>query len=216
MSPSESVSRPRPVVNGVIFDFDGTLVDTMSLHFRAYREVLGAIGLSLDEARFREAAAGKASETIPRLLAGRSSGAVSVDELHRRKQATLLGLLDEVEIPVLATALLLSAFKGRIPIAIASSGSREGIERMVERLDWRDVFSVIVTGEDVKRGKPAPDAFLLAAAGLGVEPAETLVFEDTDAGVQAARSAGMHVIDVRAALTSPLIPLPASGGGVRG
>ena len=84
-------------------------------------------------------------------------------------------------------------------VALCSSGSRPGIELILERLVWRSLFDVVVTGEDVAAGKPAPDLFLVAAERLGVAPAGCFVFEDTDDGVAAARAAGMEVFDVRRA-----------------
>jgi len=86
-------------------------------------------------------------------------------------------------------------------MALASSGSRPGIEVILERFGWQRYFAAVITGEDTPHGKPAPDCFLLAADKLAVSPAACLVFEDTDAGLQAAANAGMKAIDVR--VTSP-------------
>ena len=96
--------------------------------------------------------------------------------------------------------VLLEVLAGTHRLALASSGSRPGITTMLDRLGWSDVFEVIVTGEDVDHGKPAPDPFLLAADKLGVPPAECVAFEDTDDGVASATAAGMLVLDVRTSL----------------
>jgi len=183
---------------GLIFDFDGTLVDTMPIHYEAYRRTFAEAGLELDPDDFYGNIGGKAAETIPRFLRGRSCPR-SIPELHARKQVIAAELLRTETIPVLATAELLVAFRGALPIALASSGSRSGIDIVLDRLGWRECFDVIVTGQDAPRGKPAPDLFLLAAQRLELEPARCLVFEDTDDGVAAARAAGMAVFDVRAA-----------------
>lgn len=182
--------------NAVIFDFDGTLVDTLPWHYRAYRQALAEQGLDLSEAAFRATLGGKATETIPQMVAGRPCRC-SVADLHRRKKELVARMFAEEDVCVLETARLIPVFYGRLPLAIASSGSREGIELLLERLDWRRYFPVVVTGEDVARGKPAPDLFLAAARQLAVPPAECLVFEDTTAGVAAAQAAGMQVFDVR-------------------
>lgn len=187
-----------PVPDTCIFDFDGTLVDTMPLHFEAYRRAFGEAGIELRPSEFYPHIGGSAHETIPRFLGGRRCE-WTVEQIHARKKALLDALLDSVEIPQLATAALLPLLHERVAIALASSGSRPGIDKMLDRLGWRRYFTVIVTGEDIRRGKPAPDLFLLAAERIGAAPARCLVFEDTDDGVAAATAAGMTVFDVRRA-----------------
>jgi len=189
----------RPIDSlGLVFDFDGTLVDTMPLHYLAYQRTFAEVGIELLPEDFYGNIGGKASETIPRFLGGRTC-ARSVEELHARKQELARQLLRTEPIPVLAAAELLTMFRGALPIALASSGSRSGIDAVLDRLGWGGYFDVIVTGAEVTRGKPAPDLFLLAAERLGVAPARCLVFEDTDDGVAAARAAQMAVFDVRRA-----------------
>lgn len=185
-------------MTALIFDFDGTLVDTMPIHFEAYRRTFAEVDLELTPDDFYDNIGGKASETIPRFLRGRAC-ARSIGELHARKQAIAAELLRTEEIVVLASAELLRGLRGALPIALASSGSRSGIDVVIDRLGWRSWFDAIVTGDDAPRGKPAPDLFLLAASRLGVEPGRCVVFEDADDGVAAARAAGMTVVDVRAA-----------------
>jgi len=195
--PADPAAGAAPA-RGLIFDFDGTLVDTMPIHYRAYHQTFAELGLELSPGDFYGNIGGKASETIPRFLRGRPC-AVSVAELHARKQVLAHELLHTEAIPVLAAAALLIALRGTLPIAMASSGSRSGIDVVLDRLGWRDHFDAIVTGQDVTRGKPAPDIFLLAAERIEVPPRRCLVFEDTDDGVAAARAAHMAVFDVRRA-----------------
>lgn len=185
-------------VDAVIFDFDGTLVDTMPVHYEAYRRAFAEMDLALSRDDFYRNSGGNARETIPKLLAGRRAPR-SLPEIHARKKEILGQLLSEGPIEVLQTSQLLDAFLGRLPMALASSGSRAGIELILDRLGWRHYFAAVVTGEDVPHGKPAPDLFLMAAQQLDIERSRCLVFEDTDAGVAAARTAGMHVYDVRGA-----------------
>lgn len=187
----------------VIFDFDGTLVDSMSLHFEAYRQAFEDFNLTLIRATFDEAVGGTAADAIPRMLRTQVCP-VDISILHRQKQRHLERLIDERNVDVLPASLLLPIWAGRIPMAVASSGSRPGIEKMLRRLNWTNYFEVVVTGEDVRIGKPDPEAFMLAAEGLSVDPERCLVFEDTDAGVISARAAGMAVVDVRHwCLTTP-------------
>jgi beta-phosphoglucomutase family hydrolase len=194
MSPESD--SPPPAAG--IFDLDGTLVDTMPLHFEAYRTVFASLGLQLAEPTFYASIGGKASETIPRLLAGQPCP-LTVSDLHARKKAVVEDLLRNVAIATLECARLLPVLRPSMRLALASSGSKAGIEIVLSRLNWHRYFDAVVTGEDVDHGKPAPDLFLLAASRLGVKPEACLVFEDTDAGVEAAARAGMQCFDVRRA-----------------
>ena len=191
----------RARIAGVVFDFDGTLVDSMPLHFEAYRRVLAAGGVALAREEFFGAIGGTARETIPKLLRGRTC-TFTVDEIHARKKATLAQLLVTEPLVVLETSKLVPVFKAFVPVGVASSGARPGIEQMLARLGWTSWFDVVITGEDAQRGKPAPDLFLACAHGMGVDPTRCLAFEDTDDGVAAARAAGMDVFDVRQAHAS--------------
>ncbi len=197
--PSPSSLGTKPTIAAAIFDFDGTLVDTMRLHFEAYRCVLAESGVALAEADFFANIGGNARETIPKLLGGRAC-VLAPAEIHARKKLLVNELFATQPIRVLEAAKLLQVFAGNLPMALASSGSRAGIEILLARLEWRHYFSAVVTGEDAQRGKPAPDLLLLAAEHLAVAPAACVVFEDTDAGIEAARRAGMLPFDVRATL----------------
>jgi beta-phosphoglucomutase-like phosphatase (HAD superfamily) len=194
-------------VVAVVFDFDGTLVDTMPLHYEAYRRAFAeCCGADLSADAFYADIGGTAREVIPKLLA-RLGCAADPLVVHARKQELLHEVLVDTEIPVLETAKLLPVLRDRLPMALASSGSRQGIELMLERLGWTGYFDAIVTGEDVAAGKPAPDAFELAARRLGVDPSRCLAFEDTPAGLASARAAGMAVFDVGGvAMARPVRP----------
>ncbi len=185
-------------IAAALFDFDGTLVDTMPLHFQAYRDVLAEVDIELTPEDFYSSIGGNARETIPKFLRGRTC-ALSTSEIHARKKQRIGELLAAGPIPVLETAKLLDVFSGHMLMGLVSSGARQGIEVVLDRLDWRRHFGAVVTGEDAIHGKPAPDLFLLAASRLGVSPQRCMAFEDTDAGIEAANSAGMRTFDVRRA-----------------
>lgn len=182
-----------------LFDLDGTLVDTMPLHFRAYRDVLADFDVPIDFDHFMKVSGGPARETIPRLLGGRPCE-ISVPEIHRRKVARARQLLQEDRLDTLPCSLLLPLLASAFPVGLVSSGSRESVEATLSSLGWTSHFGVIVCGDDVSVGKPNPEGYLKAAGTLRVAPGRCLVFEDMSDGVAAATAAGMQVFDVRKAL----------------
>lgn len=183
-------------LDAAIFDFDGTLVDTMPVHYEAYRRTFADAGIELTPSDYYDNVGGTWREAIPRFLRGRPCSLTN-EELHDRKQALVLSVLRTAEIPQLAASRLLPLLRGRVKMAVASSGSRATVELVLERLGWKSWFGAVVTGEDVAVGKPAPDLFLLAARSIDVAPARCLVFEDNDDGIAAAVAAGMATFDVR-------------------
>lgn len=180
---------------GIIFDCDGTLVDSMPIHFLAWYKTMQRYGMVLPEDRFY-ALGGMPSHRIIELLAAEQS--VTVDAVlaaHEKEQAflDLIHLLKPIE-PVMAVA---REHRGRKPIAVASGGFRRIINHQLELVECINWFDAIVTAEDTQRHKPEPDVFLEAARRLGVNASECIVFEDADLGVEAAKRAGMKCIDVR-------------------
>lgn len=194
------------VVEAILFDLDGTLVDTMPLHYEAYRAVLADLGVSLSFEDFLRASGGPARDTIPRLLGG-ADCALSVDEIHRRKVALAEEIFARSPPAALPCALLLPILSRAYPVGLVSSGSRRSVGITLDAMGWGSLFRVVVSGNDVEKGKPHPEGYLKGARAIGVSAAACLVFEDSDDGVHAAEAAGMQVFDVRRAL-----PLWRSGG----
>ena len=190
---------PLASVEAILFDLDGTLVDTMPLHFQAYRDVLAEVGLDLGFEAFMAASGGAARETIPRLLAGRPCS-LPVEEIHRRKMEKATALFLETPPTALPCALLLPVLRRSYPLALVSSGSRRSVGTTLAAMGWNAMFREVICGDDVTRGKPDPEGYLKAARLLGVEARSCLVFEDMDDGVAAATAAGMRVFDVRRTL----------------
>src|SRR4051794_35701036 len=196
----ETRSAPEALVlpeggEAVIFDCDGTLADTMPLHYRAWAETLAGTGVEMSEVLFYELG-GVGTEEIVRILNARDGTQLPVAETAAAKEQRYELLLPQAPAirPVVALA---RALCGRLPLAVASGGIRRLVNKTVAALDLTHCFQAIKSAEDVADGKPAPDMFLAAAAAMGVPPDRCLVYEDSDLGIEAARRAGMRWVDVR-------------------
>ena len=181
---------------GYIFDLDGTLIDTMPLHYRAWDAAMRAAGLphALDEDYFY-ALGGVPTRRVAEMFGEKYGLRLDPDLVFHAKEALFSELQKDVRLiePVVEFA---RRMKATHPMAIASGGPRVIVERSLEITGLRSLFRAVVTADDVKHGKPSPDMFLLAAEQLGVPPAECLVFEDAEPGIQGALAAGMQVVRV--------------------
>ena len=184
-----------PHIRGLIFDCDGTIADTMAAHYRAWVQALGEHGVEFPEAMFYELG-GTPAPRIIEILNERHRHAMPVMETALYKESLFEKLIPEV-LPIEPVVDVIREYDGRLPMAVASGGMRHIVTRTLAAIGVLDRFQAVVTCEDVKHGKPAPDIFLEAARRLGVEPTLCLAFEDANLGVQAAEAAGMKVIDVR-------------------
>ena len=184
---------PHP--QAILFDCDGTLADTMPLHWRAWEAIARRHGLALSEQRFYSLGGVPAREIL-RMLSAEQGLPLDPLAVAREKEAEYLPLIAQVE-PINTVVGVARENFGRIPLAVASGGTRRIIEQVLEHLDIRHLFQAIVTSEDVVHQKPAPDIFLEAARRLGVPPQLCRAYEDTDLGMQAIRAAGMEAVDVR-------------------
>jgi beta-phosphoglucomutase family hydrolase len=187
-------------IDALIFDCDGTLADTMPLHWRAWRHVSERHGFQFSEERFY-ALGGVPSRHILAML--REEQGLSLDPLDvaKEKEHAYLELLAHVG-PVAQVLAIARQHEGKLPMAVASGGTRSTIESVLTHLGIRQLFAAVVTSEDVVRQKPAPDIFLEAARRLGVSPQFCRAYEDTDLGLEAIRAAGMEGVDVRELLRS--------------
>jgi HAD superfamily hydrolase (TIGR01509 family) len=199
-----SLTLPVNGFDAVIFDCDGTLVDSMPAHFEAWCEALALYG-----------AGGVFKEDVFLAMGGRPTRDIVVelnDEygLHLDPEAVALAkreaflkrletitLIDEV-------AAFAESLRGKVPMAIASGGGRMVVEKTLRVVGVSDWFDEVVTADDVSEGKPAPEVFLKAARLLGVVPSKCLALDDAPAGVLAAQRAGMQVISIPSPLGSSL------------
>lgn len=182
-------------IRGLIFDCDGTLADTMPLHYQAWEAAMQHHGAEFPEALFWEFA-GIPTDRIIELLNERHGWSVPVAEAAELKEKKYLELIDKVR-PIEPVTDVVKQYAGKLPMAVATGGTRAIVTRTLAAVNLLEQFQAIVTADDVLHGKPAPDIFIESARRLGVPPALCLVFEDADLGVQAARAAGMRVIDIR-------------------
>jgi len=185
----------RPArVRGIIFDFDGILVDSEPTRFKAGAEALAEIGVSLTWERFLTTWLGRTDEAGLRDVLGDRYEAEG-RQIVARRNALYEERLGEVP-PFSDAARLLGRLPRGIRLAVATGSRRTEVERILARLGWLGQFRTLVTAEDYRRAKPAPDPFLLAARGLDLPPPSCLVVEDSPAGVAAAQAAGMPVLAV--------------------
>ena len=185
---------------GLIFDFDGTLADTMPIHYRAWQTLAKRHGFHFARER-HYALGGIPSRDILRML--RDEQGLSLDPLAvaKEKEEAYLVLLDEVQIIPEIVAIARENF-GRLPLAVATGGTRRVILKVLDHLMIRDLFKAVVTSDDVVRQKPAPDIYLEAARRIGVAPQFCRAYEDTDLGLEGIRAAGMEAVDVRQRLAT--------------
>jgi HAD superfamily hydrolase (TIGR01509 family) len=181
---------------GYIFDCDGTLVDTMPLHFRAWSQALQRAGLraELDEELFYSLG-GTPTRKVAQLLAKHYGLVIDVERVFHHKEERFLEMQAEMKVikPVVDFA---RALHGRAPMSVASGGPKPVVMKTLELMGLDQLFPVVVTPEDVTHGKPSPDMFLLAAQLMGVPPERCLVFEDAGPGFEAATAAGMQYVVV--------------------
>ncbi len=193
------------MVRAILFDFDGVLVDSERLHFEALAHVLKSMGMSLSWDEFKEGCVG-----VPDLDAvkwalkrnGIDNDKIAEDVLKRKTEIYDLWLADRLAITD-EVANVLKALAQRFALAIASGSFRYQIEFSLSRKGIRELFQVIVGREDYELGKPDPTPFITAMERLNesvttpLRPHECLVVEDSPAGIEAARKAGMLCVAVR-------------------
>ncbi|MCE9534436.1 MAG: HAD family phosphatase [Planctomycetes bacterium] len=181
----------------VIWDVDGTLVDTAELHFDAWVKLAAEINKPFTHADFA-ATFGRRNPEIIRFLFGEHQTDAAIAELGDRKEQYYRSEAAKGVYLLPGVQAMLEAFAGRgISQAIGSSAPRGNLELILDLTNSRRFFEGIVAMEDTQRGKPDPQVFLKAAEKLNAKPANCIVFEDAVAGVQAAKAGGMQCVAVR-------------------
>ena len=186
-------------LKGLIFDCDGTLVDTMPAYYESWRRLCQNNDLSLTEEEFY----GFAGVPVPEIIAAvveKSGKKGKLNEAKLLKEKASYGheSLKKMGQPAIECVVdIVKKYHGKLPMAVASSGIRSHVMESLRCNNLEQYFDAIICGEDVSNPKPAPDIFLLAAKKIGVDPSKCRGFEDGDVGLQALKAAGMEVVDVK-------------------
>jgi beta-phosphoglucomutase family hydrolase len=186
-----SLTHPQ----ALIFDCDGTLADTMPLHWQAWQAISKRYGLDFPQDRFYQLG-GVPSRDILKMLSAEQRRPLDPLAVAREKETAYIACLPQIH-PVEPIVKIVRENAGKLPMAVASGGNQTHINQVLTHLGLRQFFQAVVTSEQVTRQKPAPDIFLEAARLLGVPPQFCRAYEDTDLGLQAIRAAGMEAVDVR-------------------
>lgn len=186
---------PAPGTRALLFDCDGTLVDTMELHRIVWRQIFGRYGFDITDEWWDEYA-NVAVGPFVRAVVPDADDAL-VDELLEEGNALFIDALHLLE-PIEHVVEVARAHHGRLPMAVVTGGFRDVVVPSLDTVGITGLFDRIVTADDVTDSKPAPDLYLRAMELLGVGPEECTVYEDSEIGIASARAAGIRtVIDIR-------------------
>jgi beta-phosphoglucomutase family hydrolase len=184
----------NPNAKGLIFDLDGTLADTMPIHFIAWKNAAAKYGIEFTPELFMELAGIPLYPTVEKLNAifGKHIDPREMGDIKETEFEKNMHLTPEIKI----VTDLVRAYHGKIPMAVGTGGARRLALKTLEIIGLKDFFEVLVTSEDVTLYKPNPETFLKCAERIGVDPVDCEVFEDGLLGITAAHAAGMMVVDV--------------------
>jgi beta-phosphoglucomutase len=183
------------IVRGLLFDLDGTLVDTAAANNRAYAAALAEAGITVEPDAIATAAAGRHwSEFLPGLLVGADRD-IEAATVASRKGELYRAMLGETRLNATLVAFAASC-RPATRTAIVTTASAASVDALLRQHEITELFDVIVVGEDVVRRKPDPEAYQLALARLGLVADECLAFEDSEVGIRSARAAELTVIRV--------------------
>jgi beta-phosphoglucomutase len=181
--------------SALIFDMDGTLVHNMPTHNQAWQDVLMEAGVQIDLEEFNRSTTGKKNIEIVRMFLGEQLSAADVSYWSERKEVLYRERFACCREPLPGLIRLLEQAQALdLPMAVATAAPPDNICFILDELNLRRYFKVVVGAQDIQQGKPHPEIFLKAAQILGVAPAECLVFEDALGGIEAARRAGMESV----------------------
>lgn len=185
---------PQQTFKAFLFDFDGTVADTMPAHLDAWNKALKIHNLTLSREQHLEWA-GRPTKQIIELLNQKHGTSIEPDAFVRAKESDYLASISQVR-AIASVVEIMKHYWGKIPMAVVSGSRHKPVEHTLAQLDLAKYFDLLICAEDYVKGKPDPDCFLLAAEKLKVAPKDCLVFEDAALGIEAAKRAGMACIRV--------------------
>jgi beta-phosphoglucomutase family hydrolase len=189
------LTLPAGPYKAYLFDMDGTIADSMPLHYIAWKQALAEYGCPLFPEPLFYSWGGMPVREIVATLNQRHGLNLPIEEVAHRKEGLYYELLPKLTAVPEVLEQIEAAHK-RIPFAVVSGSTRESVTKSLEILNLLDKFDVLVCAGDYTKAKPDPEPFLLAAQKLNVAPASCLVFEDTEMGIQAATAAGMQSVRI--------------------
>jgi beta-phosphoglucomutase-like phosphatase (HAD superfamily) len=182
--------------DALIFDCDGTLVDSAEAHLYSIQRALAPLGLTMTPEWYHPRHGLGPEDLLDAYEADFKVESLAREVFYDRVNEAYLSSVHLIkEIKVVADVA--REWFGRVPMAVASNGVRKNVELTLIATRLRPFFYTLVTADDVEHGKPAPDVYLEAASRLRVNPDRVIVFEDSDEGLEAARRAGMRAYDIR-------------------
>ena len=185
----------EPHIQGLIFDCDGTLADTMPLHYQAWQETLQLFEVAFPEKLFY-GLAGVPSDQIVTILNEKFGRDLDPKAVAEHKENQFIKHLSKIQ-PIEPVVAIAQHYRGQLPMAVATGGTADVAFPILASIGLKDFFTTVVTANDVPTSKPAPDIFLEAARRINISASYCQVFEDSDLGLMGAEKAGMVATDIR-------------------
>jgi beta-phosphoglucomutase family hydrolase len=183
-----------PQVKGLIFDLDGTIANTMQNHFEAWRKAVSPHGIDFNADLFRSLTGKSRTATILKLneMFNTKMDLVEVGNVKNNHFKTLVNSTKEIKV----VADVVRKYHQKLPMSIGTGSTKNGAKKTLEVIKMSHFFDIVITANDITNSKPHPETFLKCAKLMGVKPKNCLVFEDGILGIEAAKTAGMMVVDV--------------------
>jgi HAD superfamily hydrolase (TIGR01509 family) len=190
-----TLTLPEGPFAAFLFDCDGTIVDSMPLHFVAWTRALAEYGCTDFTEPYFYSLGGVPVTGVVDAINLRDGSSIPAEEFAVRKEDLYYELIHQLQ-PVPEVLEIIHSYHGKLPFAVVSGSTRDSVVKSLVALGILDLFDTLVCAGDYTHGKPSPEPFLLAAHRLGVDPARCLVFEDADVGIQSATAAGMASVRI--------------------
>ena len=192
-----------PETSAFIFDMDGTLVDNMDYHLRSWIELFNGLDVQINQQEFHQRFSGKTTDMLLKEVIGEHLTQAEIRQFSETKESIYRELYRPHLRPVPGLVDFLAAAWGlSIPMAVATSAMKKNIDFVLGGLGLSLYFKVVIGAEDIRHSKPHPEIYLIAAERLGISPGSCIVFEDSLAGIEAARRAGMQAVVITTALSA--------------